>query len=119
MNKKHWIKDNALQIIALTEIHGKLRLRTKFGVLVTYINPLIAILFPIIIVGKIFTFTPGFGPWTAENYFLFMFTGYNIILMKTIIDNFPKYMINEKYWKTLKALIIAPFNRINLLLGIF
>ncbi len=117
--KKETIKNNLSQITALTELNLKLNIRYKFGLILSYINPLISIIFPFIILGSIFQFTENFGPWTPENYLVFIFTGYSIILLKNIIEQYPKQMLDEKYWKTLKALLIAPFHRINLLLGTF
>ena len=40
-------------------------------------------------------------------------------IIKGVINEYPSQLRQEKYWKTLPALIIGPFHRINLLLGIF
>ncbi len=119
MNSKKIIKDNITQISALTEMYLKLRTRYKFGILISYVTPIISILFPIILMGTLFKFNDQFGPWTIDNFLVFTFISFNIILLKTIMEEFPKQIIKEKYWKTLTALIIAPFNRFNLLIGIF
>jgi len=39
--------------------------------------------------------------------------------LKRVIQEFPIQLRIEKFWKTLPIIIIAPFNRFNLLLGIF
>lgn len=118
MINKKFIKNNFNQISALTEIYLKLRTRYKFGIIVSYIIPLISMIFPVIVMGTFFKFNDQFGPWTIDNFLVFIFVAYNIILIKRIIDNFPRQLLVEKYWKTLTALIIAPFNRYNLLFGI-
>jgi len=116
---KEIIKNNLIQIIALTELKIKLRLRFKFSLVLNYINPLITIIIPLIIMGAFFKFNEKFGPWTQVNYFIFMFMAYNIILLRGTVDQFLAQIYLEKYWKTLTALMIAPFNRINLLFGVF
>lgn len=113
------LRDNASQILALTEKNVKLQLRFKFGLITSYITTIISILMPLIIMGNLFENRAQIGPWTASNFALYQFIAYNIILLKDIINIFPNQFRNEMYWKTLTALIIGPFNRFNLLLGIF
>jgi len=48
---------------------------------------------------------------------IFVFVGYIIMLMRNMITYIPRYLLQEKYWKTLPALITAPFNRFYLLSG--
>lgn len=72
---------------------------------------------PFIILDQWFDFNESIGPWTSENYTIFIFIGYNIMVMQTMLTYIPKYLIQEKYWKTLPALITAPFNRFYLLFG--
>lgn len=69
--------------------------------------------------GKLFSFNEDLGPWDETNFLIFLFMGYNLFLLKDIISQFPMAFRQEKYWETLPAIIIAPFNRFNLLLGIF
>ncbi len=113
------IKSNISKSLALTEKNIKLNLRFKFTILFSYITPIIAILMPLIIMSQFFQFKEQFGNWTIENYFLYQFIAYNIILLRGIITEFPTQFRIEKFWKTLPALMIAPFNRFNLLIGIF
>jgi len=113
------LKDNISQIIALTEKNLKLHLRFKSNVIISFITPLITILMPIIILQQFFNFNENFGYWNKKNFLLFQFLAYNIILLQTIINEYPTQLMNEKYWQTLPALIIGPFNRFNLLFGIF
>ncbi|MFW9946858.1 MAG: ABC transporter permease [Candidatus Odinarchaeota archaeon] len=119
MFKKKDFIDNISQIIALTEKNIKLELRYKFGLIFTYITYIISIITPIIILGNIFELRPSLGAWTAQNFYLYQIIAYNIMLLSGITNIFPSQFRMEKYWKTLPALIIGPFNRFNLLFGIF
>ena len=74
---------------------------------------------PIIILGKFFASNTEFGPWNANNFLIFQFTAYQIYLIRNLINEFPSQFLREKYWKTIPALIIAPLNRFNILIGIF
>lgn len=113
------IKDNVSQILALIEKNLKLNIRFKFNLIVSFITPLITIIMPLIIMEQLFKFNDQFGPWTLQNYLVFQFIAYNIILLQSIMNEFPNQLNYEKFWKTLPFLIIAPFNRFNLLFGIF
>jgi len=113
------IKNNLSQIIALIEKNLKLSIRFKFNLILSLINPLVMILMPLIIMNKLFEFNTQFGTWTKENFMVYQFLAYNIFLLMGLTDTFGAQFAQEKYWKTLQALIIAPFNRFNLLFGIF
>ena len=69
--------------------------------------------------GKIFEFNSNFGPWTLQNIIIFQITAYHIMLLQLIIESFPNHLREEKFWLTLSAIIIAPSNRFNLLLGMY
>jgi len=114
----HALKDNISQILAITEKNVKLHLRYKFGLIFAIINPLLAIYIPLIIMGNLFEFSNQFGVWNSQNFIVYQFIAYNISLLKSLVNVFPKQFQMEKFWKTLPALIIGPFDRINLLLGI-
>lgn len=113
------LKNNLAQVFAITEKNIKLNLRFKYGVIFSFFTPIIWILMPLIVMGQLFQLSEQFGSWTRENYFVYQFLAYNIFLLKGIITEFPSQFRAEKYWKTLPGLIIAPFNRFNLLFGIF
>jgi len=115
------IKKNLFQIFALTEKNIKLNLRFKYQVIISYITPIISILMPLIILEQFFQFSErfNFSVWNVNNYLVFQFMAYNILLLKRVIQEFPTQLRIEKFWKTLPIIIIAPFNRFNLLLGIF
>ena len=119
MIKLRKLKKNFTQISALTERTIKLHLRFKLQIVIAFISPIISILMPLIIFGTFFAYRENFGPWTAQNYLVFQFIAYNIFLLKGILSEYPNQIRNEKFWKTLPALIIAPTSRYNLLFGIF
>jgi ABC-type polysaccharide/polyol phosphate export permease len=113
------IKENFSQVIALTEKNIKLQLRYKLGLILSYITHIITIFTPLIIMGNIFALRTSVGLWTSNNFVLYQFIAYNIMLLSGITNVFAGQFRMEKYWKTLPALIIGPFNRFNLLFGIF
>ena len=119
MLNRRILYDFVTKIIAITEKDLRLRLRFKYDVFVSFINPIISIVMPIIIIGQFLQYNANFGRWTETNYYIFILMAYNIILLESIIGEFPTQFMREKFWKTLPSLMIAPFNRFNLLFGIF
>lgn len=119
MFKFKTIKDNLSQILAMTEKNIKLSLRYKLGLVLGYINQIIAIFMPLIIMQNIFPTRPNLGFWTSGNFILYQFIAHNISHISGITGRFPGQFRAEKFWKTLPALIVGPFNRFNLLFGIF
>ena len=113
------IKDYLTQVFAITEKNVKLRLRVKSTFIFSFITPFLNIIMPLIILGQLFTFTEGFGPWNSSNFFIFQITAYHLSISFSIMNSFPTQLRQEKYWRTLPALIIAPFKRVNLLIGIY
>ena len=116
---RDFIKLQFFQIFAITEKNLNLRLRFKFQIIISLIRPIISIAMPLIVLGRFFDLNTEFGPWNESNYMVFQFLAYQIFLIWSLLNEFPTQMVREKYWKTIKALIIAPFNRYNLLFGIF
>ena len=116
---KKAIKRNIIQIFAIAEKNIKFKLRFKFNLIISYINPVISIIVPLILMGHIFNFQDSVGPWSERNFIIYQFMAYNITLLRMMIMELPKQFRQEKYWETLPALIIAPFRRINLIFGIF
>ena len=102
---------------AIAEKNVRIQYRFKYVMILRYLTPIITILMPIIIFGSFFELNQAFGPWTQQNYIIFIFVGYNILLMRNMIIFIPRSLLQEKYWKTLPALITAPFNRFYLLIG--
>jgi ABC-type polysaccharide/polyol phosphate export permease len=72
---------------------------------------------PMIVLGRFFETSVDFGSWTNQSYFVFLFIGYCILLMRKIITQIGTNFLLEKFWKTLPGLIIAPINRMYLLFG--
>ncbi|MFX1363498.1 MAG: ABC transporter permease [Promethearchaeota archaeon] len=118
MKKLGTIKDNFYQIYAIVDKNIKLQLRFKLALIFSLVTPIISIFLPIIILGKLFENNLRFGPWNSSNYLIFIFISYTILLLQKIIGMFPSQFRQEKFWQTLPAMIIAPFNRFNLLFGI-
>ena len=118
INRKSII-NNISQIYAITEKNVKLGTRYKFKLIFSFFSPIISIIVPIILMEKFFDLSVNFGPWTQNTYVVYIILAYNIMSLKSLMSTYPGQFSTEKYWKTLPALIIAPFNRINLLLGIF
>ena len=116
---RKFIKNQLSQIIALTERNIKLNLRFKYKIIISFVTPIIMIAMPIIILGRFLDFNTEFGPWNANNFLIFQFAAYQIYLIRNLINEFPAQLLREKYWKTIPALIIAPLNRFNILIGIF
>ncbi len=104
------IKNNLRQIIALTEKNFKLSIRFKANIIIGMFTPFITIAMPLIVMNSFFP---------SENLILYQFIAYQIYLIRGIVSEYPIQLRFEKYWRTLPALIIGPFNRFNLLLGIF
>ena len=112
------IKDNLSQILALTENNIKLKLRYKIELVMKYISPILLVFMPIIILRQFFVYNASFYPWTIDNFLVYLILAYDINLITQIISNFPQQFSREKFWQTLPGLLIAPINRINLLLGL-
>lgn len=112
-------KDNLSQIYAIVEKETKLLLRIKINFIFNLIMPIIGLIFPLIVMGQIFNLAEEFGPWNSQNFIIFMLTLYQIVLLNRLTAVFSSNLMREKAWKTLPSIIIAPFNRWNLLLGIF
>ena len=113
------IKDNLSQIFAIAERNVREATRHKLPIILSYFTPIISIIVPLIILGRIITFNNNFGPWDGGNYIVYQFTAYQIVFLYQIINRFTGILAQEKSLNTFTILIIAPFRRINLLFGIF
>lgn len=118
MNLGKKIKDNMSQILAITEKNVKLSIRFKIPLLFSFFSPFLNIILPLVIMGQLFSFNATFGPWNPDNFVVFQLMAYQISILWQITNKFSSDMKMEKFWQTLQALIIAPFNRINLMFGI-
>jgi len=102
---------------AIAEKNMRTQFRFKSHLVLRWFIPIITLFMPIIILDQFFDYNVTIGPWTPQNYLIFVFIGYNIMIMQTMISYIPRSLLREKYWKTLPALITAPFNRFYLLFG--
>ncbi len=112
------IKDELYQIRAVIEKELKLSTRYKLPVIMRFIGPILNLVLPLIILGQIFTFSDT-GDWDSQNFTVFVMITYQISIMAKIRNVYPGRFSSEKVWKTLHAIMIAPFNRRNLLFGLF
>ena len=119
MNLIKALKNNISQIFAVTEKNVRLVARFKLRLILGFITPILGVILPIVIMGRIFTFADNFGPWDGGNFIVYQFTAYQLILLYQIIGRFQQGISQEKSLNTITLLVIAPFRRINLLLGIF
>ena len=113
------IKANVSQIFAIAERDVKIQTRLKIPYIFNSITPILGVILPLIIMGKIFTFADNFGPWDGGNFIIYQFTAYQIIILTGIRTRLQGSILSEKGQGTLTLLVIAPFRRINLLFGIF
>ncbi|MHA1695863.1 MAG: ABC transporter permease [Candidatus Helarchaeota archaeon] len=112
-------RENFNQIYALAEKNIKLELRFKFRFIMSFINPIIGIIMPLIVMNSFVSYNVSFGPWNSNNFAVYQLLAYDIGIVSGIRNKYASDLNREKIWLTLHALIIAPFNRMNLLLGIF
>ncbi len=112
------IKDELYQIRAVIEKELKLTTRYKLPVVLRFLVPILNLILPLIVLGQIFTFSET-GDWDSQNFMLYVMTTYQISIMARIRNVYPGRFGAEKVWKTLHAIMIAPFNRRNLLFGMF
>ncbi len=107
------------KIIAIAEKNVRTQIRFKYYMIWKWILPFLTLLVPMMIMNTVFELSTdkNIGPWTTQNFMIFIFIGYIIMLMQNMIFLIPKSLIQEKYWKTLPALMTAPFNRFYLLFG--
>jgi ABC-type polysaccharide/polyol phosphate export permease len=107
------------QSFAIVEKNIYLELRVKSNLIMRFINPIIQLFILIFIFGLIFSIREDYniGYWNANNYVLFLLISFCIQFSRTITIKFNQMFYNEKYWKTLSALMVAPVNRFTLLFG--
>ena len=114
------IKRYIRQIVAFIEqnIFHELRVKSRF--ILRFLNPIIQLIILIFIFGLIFDIKKGFslGYWDSSNYLLFLLLAFCIQFSKSIINRFNQVFGQEKYMKTLSAIMIAPVHRFTLLIGI-
>ena len=117
-NRKNLI-NNIIQIYSLTIKDLKLRLRYKSEFIVEFVSPLTTLFFPWIIFSKFFNLeNKVFGTYySKDNFLLFLLLGYCVTSLLFLLWQYKDLFYDEKTWKTLNAIIIAPVKKINVLTG--
>lgn len=115
----NFYKSNFSSIFTIAEKNVKIKLRFKFILIYSMIAPFLLIFFSSLVLWRFFDVGVRFGRWDDTNYLIFLFIAYNIELLRKVINDFPNEFRREKFWKTIPALMIAPFSKLHLLLGIF
>ena len=100
------IKDNLYQIFAITERDVRLAFRFKIGVIFSFITPVIGIIMPLILFGKLLEFNDTFGPWDETNYFIYLLLAYNLGMINGIRHDFSQGLGREKTWQTIYQFFI-------------
>ncbi|MFX1392112.1 MAG: ABC transporter permease [Promethearchaeota archaeon] len=120
MLKKRALKRYTRQVLAIVEKNIFLELHVKGNLVSRFLNPIIQLIVLVFIFGAIFNINQNFtiGYWNATNYVLFLLIAFSIQFTKSITSKYYTLFIQEKYWKTLSAIMIAPVNRFVLLIGI-
>ena len=120
MLKKKVLKRYVRQIIAIVEKNFFLELRYKSYLITRFINPLIQLVVFIFIFGFIFNIreSNSIGYWNTKNYTLFLLVAFAIQFSRTVTQRYANLFMNEKFWKTLSATMVAPVNHFVLLFGI-
>jgi hypothetical protein len=106
------------RIFAIAEKNVKIQLRFKFNLIYSIFSPFLPIFMSLIVLMRFFVSDVYLGRWNDSNYLVFLLTAFEIELLRRIIQDFPDDFRLEKYWKTLPALMIAPFNKVHLLFGV-
>ena len=111
-------KYNFSRIYTIAEKNVKIQLRFKFNLIYSILSPFLPIILSLFVLIRFFISDITFGQWDDATYLMFLFTAYNIELLRRITQDFPDNFRLEKYWKTLPALMIAPINMFHHLLAI-
>ncbi|MFX1444103.1 MAG: ABC transporter permease [Promethearchaeota archaeon] len=119
MLEKKNIIANLIQIYSLTIKDIKLKTRYKIEFISEFIAPLLTLFFPFIIFNKLFNLDKNFFGtyYSKQNFLLFILLGYCVTCLIFLLWNYKDLFYDEKTWKTLNAIIIAPVRRINILIG--
>ena len=113
------IKTNLIQIYSLTVKDLKLSTRYKLEYLVESVAPLLALFFPYIIFNTLFKIKNNIfgGYYSRDNFILFLLLGNCVTVLIFLLWYYQDLFYDEKTWKTLNAIMIAPIKKINILLG--
>lgn len=116
------MREQLNEIIAITKKEFKLSIRFKTAYLLnTFVNPILSLI-PLFIIYYGFLHYSGaeeFGGINLDNYVSFLVFG---IVAQAFFYNginvFATKFREEKYWKTIESLFIAPINYLSLIIGV-
>ena len=112
------IISNLIQIYSLIIKDLKLHTRYKLEFIIEFISPLMSIFFPFIIFNTLFNLDLNvFGYYTRQNFVLFLLLGYCVSCLVFLLWNYQDLFNDEKTWKTLNAVFIAPVSKFNILIS--
>ena len=97
----------------------KIALVFKYNLIIALIQPIIALIFPMIIMGAFFNYNAEFGVWNQDNFLVYQFIAFQIGLISGILGRFSGSLRADKSQYALHYIMIAPLTRVNLLIGIF
>lgn len=120
MVKGRAVRRYVRQVLAFVEKDLSLNLRIKINFFAKLLNPVIQLLVLVFIFGLLFNIREGYsiGYWNNENYILFLLIAFCIQFSKSVIKKYDSLFLNEKHWKTLSAIMVAPVHRFTLLTGV-
>jgi len=113
------LKTNLIQIYSLTVKDLKLSTRYKLEFVVECIAPLLALFFPYIIFNTLFNIKNNIfgGYYSKDNFILFLLLGNCVTVLIFLLWYYQDLFYDEKTWKTLNAIMIAPIKKVNILLA--
>ena len=113
------LKTNLIQIYSLTVKDLKLSTRYKLEFIVECIVPLLALFFPYIIFNTLFNIKNNIfgGYYSKDNFILFLLLGNCVTVLIFLLWYYQDLFYDEKTWKTLNAIMIAPIKKVNILLA--
>jgi len=110
---------NFIQIYSLTIKDLKLKLRYKLEFIIEFVSPLTALFFPWIIFNRLFNLENNVFQtyYSKDNFLLFLLLAYCVTSLLFLLWHYKDLFYDEKTWKTLNAIIIAPVSKFNILMG--
>ena len=119
MLKKNFIVSNIIQIYSLIIKDLKLKSRYKLEFIVEFVAPFMTIFFPYITFTTLFALNENaFGNYfSRDNFVLFLLLGYCVSVLVFLLWNYQDLFYDEKTWKTLNAVIVAPISKFNILVS--
>ncbi|MFW9898244.1 MAG: ABC transporter permease [Candidatus Thorarchaeota archaeon] len=122
MFNKKAIRKNVVQIYSLTIKDLKLKGRYKSEFFVENFLPFLTLFFPFIIFNTLFHLKSDFfegSYYSVENYILFLLLAYSVECSLFLLWYYRDLFYDEKSWKTLNSIMVAPVSKFNVLIGFF